>query len=113
MRANGAVWAPLIILAIGLVPVRFGFDLRDLSAGSAPTRCGLSFPVSSFVNLALAVAYYLHGGWKKARHDASTQRPDEDECTEEALATREPAARSTRAREAGAAIEQWIPASRE
>ena len=25
VRANGAVWAPLIILAIGLVPVRFGW----------------------------------------------------------------------------------------
>ena len=34
-------------------------------------------------------AYYLHGGWKKARMTAG-ERPDTDECTEEALATREP-----------------------
>ena len=31
VRANGAVWAPLIILAIGLVPVRFGYIFGDLS----------------------------------------------------------------------------------
>jgi putative MATE family efflux protein len=88
VRANGAVWAPLIILAIGLVPVRFGWIYATygwLGADALWT----SFPVSSFVNLALAVAYYLQGGWKKAR--MTTQPcPDDDECTEEALATREP-----------------------
>ena len=53
VRANGAVWAPLIILAIGLVPVRFGYifaTYRWLGADAIWT----SFPVSSFVNLALA-----------------------------------------------------------
>ena len=25
VRANGAVWGPLIILCVGLVPIRFGF----------------------------------------------------------------------------------------
>jgi putative MATE family efflux protein len=88
VRANGAVWAPLIILAIGLVPVRFGWILGTygwLGADALWT----SFPVSSFVNLALSVGYYLQGGWKKARMKAEPC-PDEDECTEEALATREP-----------------------
>src|SRR4051794_2980924 len=87
VRANGAVWAPLIILAIGLVPVRFGWILGTrewLGADAIWT----SFPVSSFVNLALALAFYLQGGWKKARMTIE-QRPDEEECTEEALATRE------------------------
>jgi putative MATE family efflux protein len=88
VRANGAVWAPLIILAVGLVPIRFGWIFATygwLGADSIWT----SFPVTSLVNLLLAAAYYLQGGWKKARMTVA-QRPDDDECTEEALATREP-----------------------
>jgi putative MATE family efflux protein len=88
VRANGAVWAPLVILAIGLVPVRFGFifaTYRWLGADAI----WLSFPVSSFVNMALALGYYLNGSWKKARMRID-RGPDDDECTEDALATREP-----------------------
>jgi putative MATE family efflux protein len=88
VRANGAVWAPLIILAIGLVPVRFGYIYATygwLGADAIWT----SFPVTSFINLALAVVYYRKGGWRKARMTAEPC-PDDDECTEEALATREP-----------------------
>ena len=88
VRANGAVWAPLIILAIGLVPVRFGWIFGTYSWLGADAIWS-SFPVSSFVNVALALAYYLHGGWRKARMTIDT-RPDDDECTEDALATREP-----------------------
>jgi Na+-driven multidrug efflux pump len=86
VRANGAVWAPLIILAIGVVPVRFGYIFATydwLGADAIWT----SFPVTSFINLALAGAYYLHGGWKKAR---MAVQPSTDECIEEAEATREP-----------------------
>jgi Na+-driven multidrug efflux pump len=88
VRANGAVWAPLIILTVGLIPVRFGWIFathRWLGADAIWT----SFPATSLINLALAVAYYLRGGWRKARM-ASQPCPGEDECTEEALATREP-----------------------
>jgi putative MATE family efflux protein len=88
VRANGAVWVPLIVLAVGLVPVRFGYIFATyhwLGADALWT----SFPVTSLINLALAVAFYVHGGWKKARMTIE-ERPDEDECTEEALATREP-----------------------
>jgi Na+-driven multidrug efflux pump len=88
VRANGAVWAPLIILAIGLVGARFGWIFATyhwLGADALWT----SFPVSSFVNVALAAAYYLNGSWKKARMTIGDIR-DDDECTEEALATREP-----------------------
>jgi putative MATE family efflux protein len=87
VRANGAVWIPLIVLAIGMVPVRFGYIFATygwLGADAIWT----SFPVTSLINLALAIAFYLHGGWKKARMTAD--QPDADECTEEALATREP-----------------------
>ncbi|HEY7005444.1 MAG TPA: MATE family efflux transporter, partial [Sphingomicrobium sp.] len=88
VRANGAVWVPLIVLAVGLVPVRFGYIFATydwLHADAIWT----SFPVTSFVNLALAIGFYLHGGWKKARMTVGDQ-PCEEETTEEALATREP-----------------------
>ena len=88
VRANGAVWAPLIILCIGLVPVRFGFIFAfDQRLGA--DAIWWSFPVSSFANLALSVAYYVQGGWKKARMTIAAPGPGDDECTEEALATRE------------------------
>lgn len=88
VRANGAVWVPLIVLAVGLIPVRFGYIFATyhwLGADAIWT----SFPVTSFINLVLAVGFYLHGGWKKARMTIG-ERPCEEECTEEALATREP-----------------------
>jgi putative MATE family efflux protein len=88
VRANGAVWIPMIVLAVGLIPVRFGYIFATyhwLGADAIWT----SFPVTSFINLSLAIAFYLHGGWKKSRMTID-QRPDDDECTEEALATREP-----------------------
>jgi putative MATE family efflux protein len=87
VRANGAVWAPLVILAIGLLPVRFGFIFAtDQRLGA--DAIWWSFPVSSFANVALAVGYYLQGGWKKARMTVEQPSPPE-ETKEEALATRE------------------------
>jgi putative MATE family efflux protein len=66
VRANGAVVGPLIILAIGLYPFRLGFAI-----GAHPwlgaDALWLSFPVSSLANMVMAIAFYLHGGWKKAR----------------------------------------------
>ena len=88
VRANGAVWAPLIILAIGLVPVRFGW-IFGTAHWLGPDALWTSFPVSSLANLALAAAYYLNGSWKKARMSVA-DLPDENECIEEAEATREP-----------------------
>jgi Na+-driven multidrug efflux pump len=86
VRANGAVWAPLIILAIGLVPVRFGYIYATygwLGADAIWT----SFPVTSLINVGLATAYYVHGGWKKAR---MAVQPADDQLLEDAEATREP-----------------------
>jgi Na+-driven multidrug efflux pump len=88
VRANGAVWVPLIVLTIGLIPVRFGYILAThhwLGADAIWT----SFPVTSLINLSLAAAFYLHGGWKKARMTID-QLPSAEECLEEAEATREP-----------------------
>jgi Na+-driven multidrug efflux pump len=88
VRANGAVWGPLIILAIGLVPVRFGWVFGTYPWLGADA-IWWSFPVSSFVNLLLAAAFYFHGGWKKA-HMTAEKRPDGDECMEYAEGVREP-----------------------
>jgi putative MATE family efflux protein len=88
VRANGAVWAPLIILTVGLLPVRFGF-IFAADHWLKADAIWWSFPVSSFANVALAVGYYLQGGWKKARMTLGEPCPDEEETTEEALATRE------------------------
>jgi MATE family, multidrug efflux pump len=86
VRANGAVIGPLIILAIGLVPVRLGFALGAYPWLKADALW-LSFPVSSFANITMATAFYLHGGWKKARMDIAHAPPvDEEEAVEEALA---------------------------
>ena len=66
MRANGAVVAPLIILAIGLLPVRLGFAylMQPLIGTDA---LWLSLPVASAFNLLLAILYYRRGTWRTAR----------------------------------------------
>ncbi len=66
MRANGAVWAALVILFISLWPVRVGIALllRPMLGADA---IWLSFPISSAVSLGLSYAYYASGHWKRAR----------------------------------------------
>ena len=66
LRANGAVIAPLVILAIALFPVRLGvaFLLRPWLGGEA---LWWSFPLGSVASLAMAVAYYQFGGWRASR----------------------------------------------
>jgi len=89
VRANGAVIGPLIILTIGLYPVRLGFALgayRWLGANAL----WLSFPVSSLANMAMAIGFYLHGGWRRQR---MMPPPTADEAIEEAEATMEQTAR--------------------
>lgn len=92
VRANGAVIGPLIILAIGLVPVRLGFALGAYPWLKADALW-LSFPVSSLANIGMAIGFYLHGGWKKARMEVGRQPMDEQEAIEEALAEAEPGGR--------------------
>jgi len=89
VRANGAVIGPLIILFVGLVPVRLGFALGAYPWLGADALW-LSFPVSSFANMAMAIAFYLHGGWRKARMGPP---PGPEECVEEAHAAAEPGGR--------------------
>jgi putative MATE family efflux protein len=89
VRANGAVVAPLVILAIGLVPVRLGFAFLAQPWLGADALW-LSYPVSTLVNLGLAIAYYKRGTWKQAR---MVEQPCEDEMIEEAHAATEPGGR--------------------
>jgi len=88
VRANGAVWAPLVILAVGLVPVRFGW-IFGTEQWLGPDALWTSFPVSALANLALAIGYYWKGGWRTA-HMRIADAPCEDDCIEQAEATREP-----------------------
>jgi len=88
VRANGSVVGPLVILTIGLYPVRLGFAFGFYHWLKADALW-LSFPVSSFSNMALALAFYLKGGWRKSR----MQAPGPDECIEEAVADAEPGGR--------------------
>ncbi|MEA3003309.1 MAG: hypothetical protein QOH81_2097 [Sphingomonadales bacterium] len=90
VRANGAVIGPLVILFIGLYPVRLGFAIGAYPWLKADALW-LSFPVSSLANMGLALAFYLHGGWRKGRMLGSAVDPEE--CIEEAQATGEPGGR--------------------
>jgi putative MATE family efflux protein len=92
VRANGAVVGPLIILAVGLIPVRLGFALGAYPWLGADALW-LSFPVSSLVNMSLAVAFYLHGGWR--RGGIAVPPPHPAEAVEEAQAVAEPGGRLT------------------
>jgi len=74
VRANGAVVAPLVILAIGLLPVRIGVAwLGQKIIG--PDALWLSLPIASLCNLLLAWAYYRRGTWKKARMAVGDPEP--------------------------------------
>lgn len=89
VRANGAVFGPLIILVIGLYPVRLGFALGAYEWLGADA-IWLSFTVGSLANLLLAIAFYRHGGWRKARMQMP---PPRAELEEEAQADCEPGGR--------------------
>ena len=89
VRANGAVFGPLIILTIGLYPVRLGFALGAYPWLGADALW-LSFPVSSLANMLLAIGFYMHGGWRKARMHVP---PPRAELEEEAQADAEPGGR--------------------
>ncbi len=66
VRANGAVVAPLVILILGAVVVRFGvgFGLHDRYGADAIWGAFIATAITSCL---LSIAYYLNGSWKKAK----------------------------------------------
>jgi Na+-driven multidrug efflux pump len=65
VRATGAVMAPLAILTISLLVVRFPLAEYFLHTYQADA-VWWSFPISSAVSACLAGLYYRFGGWRKA-----------------------------------------------
>ncbi|MBT2134597.1 MATE family efflux transporter [Croceibacterium sp. LX-88] len=87
MRAGGAVWVPLLIIAIALYPVRLGFYwLTYERLGS--DAIWLSFPVGSLAGLVLGWGFYHYSGWRKHAMPETS-----DEAQEQANADGEPAGR--------------------
>ena len=64
VRANGAVYAPLLILLCSMLFGRIGFAWLMLPSWGTDALWW-SFPIGSAVSLTLAVAYYRWGGWRK------------------------------------------------
>jgi len=93
MRAGGAVWIPLMIIAIALYPVRLGFYFLTYDVFVAYGLAGSdaiwwSFTVGSIAALALGWWFYNYSGWRK---HALAETPAEAQ--EEAQADGEPAGR--------------------
>jgi putative MATE family efflux protein len=65
VRATGAVMAPLVILSLTLLGVRFPFAVLLLGRYQADA-VWWSFMVSSALSALLAVLYYRFGGWRRA-----------------------------------------------
>jgi Na+-driven multidrug efflux pump len=93
MRANGAVWWPLIILGVTQLPIRVGLALATYGWLHADA-IWISYPISSTLSMLAAVAVYRQGGWKK-RKPMMPPRPGPDEAIEEANAAMEPEGRMT------------------
>lgn len=66
VRANGAVFAPLIVLGIALFPVRLGFAAWALPRYGTDALW-ISFPIGSVASLLMALGYYRWGGWRELR----------------------------------------------
>lgn len=64
IRANGAVWGPLLIMTISMFPVRLGvaYALLPIIGSDA---LWWSFPIGSGANALLAALYYRYGGWRE------------------------------------------------
>ena len=96
VRSTGAVWWPLIMMAIALLGIRVPFAMI-MSARFGADAIWWSFPLGSIASAAFAALYYRFGGWKHAhmlRGRAHGQAPDTGMATPAMVAgrVREPAA---------------------
>ena len=64
MRAGGAVWVPLGVLAIALYPVRLGFYFLTYDRLGADA-IWWSFPVGALAGLVLSWAAYRYLPWRR------------------------------------------------
>jgi Na+-driven multidrug efflux pump len=87
MRAGGAVWAPLMIIAIALYPVRLGFYWLTYDWLGADA-IWLSFTVGSVAGLVLGWWFYRYSNWR--RHAIAETS---EEAQEQIQADGEPAGR--------------------
>jgi len=89
VRANGAVFVPLIILVVALFPIRLGFALL-MEPRLGVDAIWWSFPVGFVAATLLTAAYYRWGGWRELR---MMDRPSAEECEEQVFAGTEPGGR--------------------
>ncbi len=66
VRSTGAVWWPMAILVVSMVGVRIPFAAL-LIPKFGSDAIWWSFPLGTATSAALTSAYYLHGGWRRAR----------------------------------------------
>ena len=74
VRATGAVMAPLFVLTISLLVVRFPLAEAFLDKYQADA-VWWSFPISSALSAMLAALYYKYGGWRTARMAGGPTQP--------------------------------------
>ena len=73
VRATGAVMAPLAILTVSLLLVRF--PLAEAVPRPVPGGCGLvELPDLLGVSAVLAMLYYKFGGWRTGAHGRGSRR---------------------------------------
>jgi putative MATE family efflux protein len=65
VRANGAVWGPLLILFVAMFPIRLGSALL-LQPWLGSDALWWSFPIGSAANVLGAWAYYAYGPWRRS-----------------------------------------------
>jgi Na+-driven multidrug efflux pump len=63
VRANGAVLGPLVILFVGMYPVRLGFAIA-LGPWLGADAIWWSFPLGSIANVVMAALYYRSSHWR-------------------------------------------------
>lgn len=64
VRANGSVIAPLVILFVAMFPIRLGFVFA-LLPHIGREALWWTMPLGSFAAMAMALAHYKAGGWRK------------------------------------------------
>ena len=85
VRANGAVWGPLLILFVAMFPVRLGLALL-LRPTLGADALWWSFPAGSMATLVGAALYYRYGPWRRGA--LRVPQPAETPSTEPAGAPR-------------------------